>query len=96
MGVQMKRIQRRDKLKIYGDLLAILNAEANNDKIVLSKVQLKIGVPFDRLKVYISDLKELGMIEEEGSIKLTKKGKQYLNEYEEVLDFMKRMGIAYK
>jgi len=92
----MKRIQRRDKLKIYGDLLTILNAEANNDKIVLSRVQLKIGVPFDRLKAYISDLKDLGMIEEEGSIKLTKKGKQYLNEYEEVLDFMKRMGIAYK
>jgi predicted transcriptional regulator len=92
----MKRIQRRDKLKIYGDLLTILNTEANNEKIVLSKVQLKIGVPFDRLKAYISDLKDLGMIEEDGSIKLTKKGKQYLNEYEEVLDFMKRMGIAYK
>lgn len=91
----MKRIQRRDKLKIYGDLLAILNAESNNEKIVLSRVQIKIGVPFDRLKVYISDLKDLGLINEEETIRLTEKGKQYLKEYEQVLDFMKRMGIAY-
>jgi predicted transcriptional regulator len=91
----MKRIKRRDKLKIYGDLLAILNAESNNDKIVLSRVQVKIGVPFDRLKFYISDLKELGLIEEGETLRLTDKGKQYLSEYEDVLDFMKRMGIAY-
>jgi predicted transcriptional regulator len=91
----MKRIQRRDKLKIYGDLLAILYAESNIDKIVLSRVQVKIGVPFDRLKSYISDLKELGLIVEGETFRLTDKGKQYLSEYEDVLDFMKRMGIAY-
>jgi len=36
------------------------------------------------------------LIQDEVSFKLTEKGKQYLVEYERVLDFMKRMGIAYK
>ncbi len=93
----MKKIPRRDKMKIYGDLLLILNAEsATEKKIVITKVQSRINVPYVRLKKYISDLKELDLIEDETSLKLTEKAKQYLEEYENVLDFMKRMGMSYK
>ena len=92
----MKKISRRDKMKIYGDLLSALNSEANNEKIVLTRVQVQINVPFDRLKNYIFQLIELGLIQDETSLRLTEKGKQYLIEYERVLDFMKRMGISYQ
>lgn len=92
----MKKIARRDRLKIYGDLLSILHAENKEEKIVLTRVQVQIKVPFDRLKNYISELNDLGLIQDEISLKLTEKGKQYLTEYGEVLDFMKRMGIAYR
>jgi predicted transcriptional regulator len=92
----MKKIVRRDKLKIYGDLLMILNDQSKTEKIILTQVQVRMGVPFDRLKNYISELVELGLIEEETSLKLTEKGKQYLIEYAKVLDFMKRMGLAYQ
>jgi predicted transcriptional regulator len=92
----MKQIPRRDRLKIYGDLLSILHAENKDEKIVLTRVQLQINVPFDRLKIYISELINLNLIQDEVSLKLTEKGKDYLVEYEKVLDFMKRMGIEYK
>jgi predicted transcriptional regulator len=93
----MKKIPRRDKMKIYGDLLLILSAESVTEKkIVITKVQSRINVPYVRLKKYISDLKELDLIEDETSLKLTEKAKQYLEEYENVLDFMKRMGMSYK
>jgi len=94
----MKRIARRDKMKIYGDLLSILKDESSrsNEPIVLTRIQAKLNVPFDRLKRYISDLEDLGLIEDQVSYKLTKKGKQYLHEYTTVLDFMDRMGIAYR
>jgi predicted transcriptional regulator len=91
----MRKLPRRDKLKIYGDLLLILYNESRAEKVVLTRVQLKSNVPFDRLKTYIAELKELGLIQDESSLKLTDKGKQYLREYETVLDFMKRMGLAY-
>lgn len=74
----------------------MLNAEHNNENIVLTRIQVKINVPFDRLKNYLSELNDLGLIENENNLKLTEKGKQYLEEYENVLDFMKRMGIAYR
>ena len=92
----MKKIARRDRMKIYGDLLSILYTENKEEKIVLTRIQVQIKVPFDRLKNYISELNDLGLIQDETSLKLTEKGKQYLAEYGKVLDFMKRMGIAYR
>ena len=91
----MKTIARRDKLKIYGDLLTILNEEVGREKVVLTRIQIRLNVPFDRLKTYLTELSNLELIENETSLQLTEKGKQYLKEYESVLDFMKRMGIAY-
>ena len=82
-------------MKIYGDLLSILNNESKTAKIVLTHIQVRINVPYDRLKNYIFELKELDLIQDVTSLKLTEKGKQYIEEYEKVLEFMKRMGITY-
>jgi predicted transcriptional regulator len=91
----MKKKARRDKMKIYGDLLGTLRSEQNNmGKIVLTHIQTKMNVPFDRLKNYISDLEDLDLIEDQVGYNLTQKGKQYLDEYKRILDFMERMGIA--
>ena len=92
----MRRLPRRDKLKIYGDLQSILYGEAKTEKVVLTRIQLKTNVPFDRLKIYLTELKELGLIIDEPTLRLTEKGKQYIKEYETVLDFMKRMGLTYR
>ena len=92
----MKRISRRDKLKIYGDLLSVLNDKSKTEKIVLTRVQAQMNVPFDRLKNYIAELIDLGLVEENISFELTEKGKQYLNEYERILEFMKNMGLTYR
>jgi predicted transcriptional regulator len=92
----MKQIARRDRLKIYGDLLSLLYANSREEIIVLTHVQVQLKVPFDRLKTYILELNELGLIQDQTSLKLTEKGKQYIVEYGKVLNFMERMGIAYK
>jgi predicted transcriptional regulator len=92
----MKKLPRRDRLKIYGDLLAVLYDEAKTGKIVITRIMARSNVPFDRLKIYISELIGLGLIEDETSLKLTEKGKEYLREYKRVLDFIKRMGIKYR
>jgi predicted transcriptional regulator len=83
-------------MKIYGDLLLLLLAESDNEKIVITHIQRKINVPHTRLKQYISDLVDLGLIEDETSLRVTEKGKRYLDEYETVLAFMKHMGMSYK
>lgn len=89
------KTKRRDKMKIYGDLLILLLTEAPQRKNV-SKILTKCNVPFTRFKKYISELKELDLIENETTLKVTEKGIDYLHEYEALLSFMKRMGISYK
>ena len=93
----MKKIPRRDKIKIYGDLLSALHYYyRSNENTVLTQIQVKINVPFDRLKTYITEIKEVGLIYDDTSLKLTEKGKEYLRMYEKIPDFMKRMGIEYQ
>jgi predicted transcriptional regulator len=92
----MKKISRRDRLKIYGDLLAILSAESRNQKIVISRIQLQMNVPLDRLRTYLLELKRLGLIVDEQTLVLTEKGKEYIREYKKVLEFIKRMGLVYR
>ena len=89
------KIARRNKIKIYGDVLYALRQETKNEKIVLSHVQVQVNVPFDRLKKYISELNGLGLVQDETTPKLTQKGKEFLTECEEIINFMKRMGLTY-
>ena len=91
---EMKRL-RRDRLKVYMDILSTIRTESRKERMILTHVQQKSNVPFDRLKTYISELLELGLIQDEAIPKLTEKGVQYINEYEKVLDFMKRMGLTF-
>ena len=91
----MKKIPRRDKMKIYGDLLAAISEEAKTQQIVLTRVQVRINVPYNRLKVYISELTELELICDDASLEITDKGRKYLKEYKKILDFMEYIGLTY-
>jgi predicted transcriptional regulator len=90
----MRKGPRRDKFKIYGDLLSALYYNPSAEKMVLTQIQVKINVSFDRLKTYITEITDLGLIQDGASLKLTEKGIEYLREYEKILNFMKRMGLS--
>ena len=92
----MKKLARRDKMKIYCDILSAVQNGTSNGGVTLTHVQQKANVPFDRLKTYMSELAALGLMQSEPPPRLTEKGMQYLAEYEKVLDFMKRMGLEYR
>jgi predicted transcriptional regulator len=95
----MKRFARRDRIKIYADILQVLfgeEAEGEGGEMHITHIQLRTNVPFDRLKKYLSELADLGLIQDGSSPKLTEKGQQFLVEYEKVLEFMKRMGLGYR
>jgi predicted transcriptional regulator len=90
------KIPRRDKLKLYGDLLTILYNEREKENIVLTKVQVQLQVPYDRLKKYIKEIYELELIDGETSLNVTEKGLEYLREYKKILAFMRKIGLTYQ
>jgi predicted transcriptional regulator len=83
-------------MTIYGDLLSALRPEEKAERIVLIRVQLKIKVPFNRLKKYIEELVDLGLVQDETSLKITEKGRLFIREYKRISEFMKQMGISYR
>lgn len=91
----MKRL-RRDRLKIYMDLLRIIRAESKKERIIITRIQQRSNVPFDRLKAYLIELKERELIDDENAPRITDKGRQSLAEYEQILEFMKRMGLTFR
>ena len=92
---EKKQLGRRDRMKIYGDILSAIWNERESDQIVLTRIQQKTNVPFDRLKAYLAELKVLGLVQDEPALGLSKKGQEFIAEYEKVLDFMERMGLGY-
>lgn len=57
----MKMFARRDRMKIYRNILSVVHSEAKRGQVVLTRIQLKTNVPFDHLKVYLLELRELGL-----------------------------------
>jgi predicted transcriptional regulator len=64
--------------------------------VIIKPYRFTGGASFLSLKNCIHDLRELELIEDEGSLKLTEKGKQFVGGYEKVLGFIKIMGITYR
>jgi predicted transcriptional regulator len=82
-------------MKIYCDMLCAIQSEGKEKKLVLTRIQEKANIPFDRLKTYLKELKELELVQDNPP-QLTEKGQQYVIGYERVQDFMRRMGLAYQ
>ncbi len=79
---------------IYAEILAnIRSALQNGEKPTITRIQLRVNVPFVRFKEYWDDLKARGLISAETEISLTKEGERYLEEYRKVREFLQEFGF---
>jgi predicted transcriptional regulator len=79
---------------IYAEILGnIRSALRNGEKPAITRIQLKVNVPFVRFKEYWEDLKARGLINAESEISLTKEGERYLEEYRKVREFLEEFGF---
>jgi predicted transcriptional regulator len=73
--------------------LNISSALRNGEKSTITRIQLKVNVPFVRFKEYWEDLKARGLINADSEISLTKEGERYLGEYHKVREFLEEFGF---
>lgn len=84
-------LRKRDRLQIYASILvAILEEIRRGKEAKLTRVQYRVGVPFDRFKGYVEELKLLDFVENEGNLRLTGKGREFLQRYWGVIDLLDR------
>jgi predicted transcriptional regulator len=86
----------RSQMKILADMLEAI--EADGGKALPTRIMFKANLSYDRLERHLSDLRQLGLVEEMedgGKVVygLTSKGVDYLVEFRRVVQFAKAFGI---
>jgi predicted transcriptional regulator len=88
------KLGKRSRIQIYFDILRILCEELKNDKPSLTRVAHIANLPYDRFQKCLNELIQLDMVREQnGEFLVTEKGFEYINEYERINDFLRRMGL---
>ncbi|MEM0227031.1 MAG: DUF4364 family protein [Thermofilaceae archaeon] len=87
-------MKRRTKLRILADILRVLESgEAN-----ITKLMMEANLSYARLMRYLDELaeKELVVREEDGrevKYRITKRGREFLREYERILRIAEAFGV---
>lgn len=88
--------EKRDKIEIIFDILSAI--EKKGGKIKPTHLLYKANLSHQRMKKYISELLEKGLIEEidQGSNKvysITDKGLKFISEYSRIREFTESFGL---
>lgn len=87
----------RSQIRIYADILRVIEREKGNAKP--THVLYGANLSHDRLVKYLAQLKEQGLVEEEGvsdrtTYSLTDKGIEFLNQFKKVSQFAEAFGFV--
>ena len=89
------KVEKRSKLQIYFDILQLLCEELKESgKVSPTRVAHKANLPYDRFRNCLDHLIQLGMVSRVGKkLVVTEKGLEYIQGYEKMINFLKRMGL---
>jgi predicted transcriptional regulator len=66
----------------------------SKDKPSLTNVARQANLPYDRFQNYLEHLVQLEMVSREGGkLAVTEKGLEYVQEFERIANFLRRMGL---
>jgi predicted transcriptional regulator len=87
---------RRNKLELYNDILKAIGGETINDNSVAipTRVQLRCNLAYDKLTRYLDELENRKMILQ-SPLLITEKGRDFLQDYDRISNFVQEMGIKY-
>jgi predicted transcriptional regulator len=84
-------------LELYNDILKAIVEEITNDDGGVAKptrVQLRSNLAYDKLARYLDELENKKMILQ-NPLLITEKGRDFLQDYDRISNFILEMGIKY-
>ena len=81
---------------MYNDILkAIMDEITNDDRVAKpTRVQLRSNLAYDKLARYLDELENMKMILQ-SPLLITEKGRDFLQDYDRISNFILEMGIKY-
>jgi predicted transcriptional regulator len=81
-------------MEIYNDILSAINLELVNGEAKPTRVQTLSNLAYDKLVRYLNELEAKKMIMQD-PLEITEKGRDFLQDYDRIRDFITAMGIKY-
>ncbi len=81
-------------MEIYNDVLSAIKAELINGEARTTRVQSLSNLAYDKLTRYLDELEIKKMITQ-NPLGLTEKGRDFLQDYDRIRDFLQEMGLKY-
>jgi predicted transcriptional regulator len=90
-----KRAPARDRVAIYYDILrSIVKQEETEGRVRITWVQNQVNLASDRLREHIREMQKLQLLAYGETLVSTKKGREFIAEYESVNDVLKRFALT--
>jgi predicted transcriptional regulator len=81
-------------MEIYNDILSAIEVELTNGEAKPTRVQSLSNLAYDKLARYLDELEGKNMIMK-NPLAITDKGKDFLQDYNRIKDFVSEMGVKY-
>jgi predicted transcriptional regulator len=81
-------------MEIYNDILSAIKLESINGEVKPTRVQSLSNLAYDKLTRYLSELEGRKMISL-NPLGMTEKGRDFLQDYNRIKDFLQEMGVKY-
>lgn len=85
---------KRSKLEIYSDILNAINLELVNGEAKPTRVQSLSNLAYDKFSRYLNELESKKMITQK-PLGITERGRDFLEDYDLIKDFLLAMGVKY-
>jgi len=77
--------EKRTKIQLYFDIISAIIQEKD---ISPTRIQFKCNTSYDKLMKYLQEMEKREIIEKNGSIDVTDKGKKFHNDYAKINDLI--------
>jgi predicted transcriptional regulator len=81
-------------MEIYNDILSAINLQLTNGEAKPTRVQSLSNLAYDKLVRYLNELESKKMIMQD-PLQITEKGRDFLQDYDRIREFITAMGVKY-
>jgi predicted transcriptional regulator len=93
MQEELKKLRRRERTKIFYDILSSIIEQEVGGRAKITRVQNDVNLPSDRLRLHLREMNTLGLVEYGDMLASTEKGRAFLSEYEKVAEILRQFGL---
>jgi predicted transcriptional regulator len=87
------KLRRRERSKIYYDILCSIIEQELETRAKITRVQNDVNLPSDRLRTHLREMSSLGLVDYGDSLASTEKGRVFVDEFKKVVEILRQFGL---